>query len=207
MKWTDVPAGVINAAQQRFWVAVGDSADEIADKMCKDPDFLGKLTAFAKNQSKLLKPIATFQTLAVEEFIANENFVEGKTVNGVSTVRLGENFKKNFLGKVEKSVEAVELKIYSLIKAAHDLPKNDEPGIISELGGKHEIMLAHFFQLLAYKQQKGDYSWTVGYICDEQNVFWAVGASWYSGGVGSYVEAYLVEYPGRWDVVYQVVSR
>ena len=207
MKWTDVPAGVINAAQQRFWVAVGDSADEIADKMCKDPDFLGKLTAFAKNQSKLLKPIATFQTLAVEEFIANENFVEGKTVNGVSTVRLGENFKKNFLGKVEKSVEAVELKIYSLIKAVCDLSKNDEPGIIPELGDKHEIRLAHFFQLLAYKQQKEDYSWTVGYVCDEQGVLWAVNAGWDSDFDGWFVNADSVGDPSRWNADNQVVSR
>lgn len=156
---------------------------------------------------KLLQFLFSFSAKAIEKFVAKEKFVEGKTIDGVSIAWLGENFKKNFLGKTEKSVETAELKVHALLEDARDLPKDDEPGIIPELAGKHEINLAHFHQLLAHKQQRKDFSWVVGYILDGNDVLWAVLARWDAGSDGWNVEAHSIEDPDRWNAGDQVVSR
>jgi len=156
---------------------------------------------------KLLKFLFSFNARAVKKFVVKEKFVEGKTVDGVSIAWLGSNFKKNHLGKVEEDVPEIELKVHELLTAARDLPKDDEPGIISELAGRQETTHAHFFQLLAYKQQTKDFTWAIGYIADENGVLWAVGAYWSAGDDGWFVEAYSVESPGRWSAGSQVVSR
>ena len=49
MKWTQVPAGDINAANQRLWVAVGDSADEVAARINTDPEFVASITQLLIN--------------------------------------------------------------------------------------------------------------------------------------------------------------
>jgi len=43
MKWTQVPAGDINAANQRLWVAIGDNAEEVATRINTDPAFVAKI--------------------------------------------------------------------------------------------------------------------------------------------------------------------
>ncbi|MEK7113990.1 MAG: hypothetical protein AAB850_00365 [Patescibacteria group bacterium] len=154
---------------------------------------------------KLLEFLFSFNAKAVEKFVAKEKFIEGKTTDGVSVSWLGENFKKNFLGKIERNVKAAELKVQKLLETATDLPQEDEPGIIPELVGKHRTFLAHFFQLLAHKQQTKDYSWLVGYICDENGVLWTVGAYWFVDGW--VVGADSVVRPSRWSAGDQVLSR
>ena len=47
MDWTEVKAGVINAAQQRFWLALGNSADAVANRMNSDAVFLDSVAKFA----------------------------------------------------------------------------------------------------------------------------------------------------------------
>jgi hypothetical protein len=47
-RWTDVPAGTINAAQQRFWVATDDRADTIAERMKVDPAYVQRLALAAR---------------------------------------------------------------------------------------------------------------------------------------------------------------
>src|SRR3989344_72891 len=49
MNWTDTPAGPINAASQRFFVALGEDASEVATRINSDPAFLTQLALFAKN--------------------------------------------------------------------------------------------------------------------------------------------------------------
>jgi len=160
-----------------------------------------------KEVKKLLRFIFTFSAEAVDEFVAKKKFVKGETVDGVSIAWLGDNFKADFLGKIEKNVEAVELKIYKLLAAARDLTKEGEPGIIPALNGRHEIMLAHFFQLLAHKQRTKDFTWIIAYICDENGVLGAVGAGWCASIDGWGVCAGSVEDPDRWRAVARVVSR
>lgn len=158
--------------------------------------------------NKLLRYLFDFITEAVEEFVVKNKFIEGKTTDGVSIVSLGENFKKNFSGKIERNVEAVGLlKIHKLLEPARNLPKEDEPGIISELDGRHETMLAHFFQLLAYKQRTGDYTWTIAYIRDENGNLWSVHAQWvYTYFQGWVVDAISVKNQNKWYACAQVVS-
>ena len=49
MNWTDTPAGTINAASQRFFVALGEDASEVATRINSEPAFLTQLALFAKN--------------------------------------------------------------------------------------------------------------------------------------------------------------
>lgn len=161
----------------------------------------------AKEVKKLLQFVGTFAAKAVERFVAREKFVEGKTVDDVSIAWLEGNFKTNFLGKIEEGVEAAELKLHKLLEAARDLPKDDEPGIIPELAGKHETKLCQFFQLLAHKQRTKDFTWLVGYIADENGIVWAVRATWDAGLGGWYVGAGSVADPHGWLVGHRVLSR
>ena len=47
MKWTETGAGTIHAAEQRFWVAVGDNADVVAERMTNGAGFLDSMAQFA----------------------------------------------------------------------------------------------------------------------------------------------------------------
>jgi hypothetical protein len=40
MKWTDIPAGTLRAAEQRLWVAFGDDAETVAERINTDPAYL-----------------------------------------------------------------------------------------------------------------------------------------------------------------------
>jgi hypothetical protein len=44
--WTQVPHGDINAANQRLWRAFRNNADEVADRLNTDPEFVGKVARF-----------------------------------------------------------------------------------------------------------------------------------------------------------------
>ncbi len=47
MKWTETGAGTIHAAEQRFWVACGENADVVAERMTNGPAFLDNMAQFA----------------------------------------------------------------------------------------------------------------------------------------------------------------
>ena len=49
MNHTDTPHGIINGASQRFFVALGDDASEVANRINNEPAFLTQLATFAKN--------------------------------------------------------------------------------------------------------------------------------------------------------------
>lgn len=49
MDWNTAPAGVINGASQRFWLALGEDASEVANRINNEPAFLNQLAIFAKN--------------------------------------------------------------------------------------------------------------------------------------------------------------
>ncbi|MES2006732.1 MAG: hypothetical protein V4436_01335 [Patescibacteria group bacterium] len=49
MKHTDTPHGIINAASQRFFVALGENASQVAIRINNEPAFLAQLAIFAKN--------------------------------------------------------------------------------------------------------------------------------------------------------------
>lgn len=191
-------AGLNDELAQKVVDSKGNGLALNVVKMVRDGGFAYK---------PILKFITTVRVGKVGTFVARDNFQEGKTVNGVSTHRLGNNFKKYLLPKTEHDVKVAELKVHILLTAATDLPREDSPGIIPELAGKHRTRLAYFFHLLAHKQQKKDFTWVVGYICDENNVLWAVDAYWNSSHDGWDVEANSVESPNGWSAGPWVVSR
>ncbi|MEX2405065.1 MAG: hypothetical protein WD579_00515 [Candidatus Paceibacterota bacterium] len=158
---------------------------------------------------RILEFFSTTTARGAKEFIAKDNFREGKETDGVSIIWLGSNFKSHFLGKIEENVEDTELKIHRLREYSRDIP------IIHELGGEEivETSLSHLWSLLKRQGQGEDgdlltngYA-NIFYIRDSQGVLWAVRALWFSGRRGWYVEAYSIEYPSRWDGGYQVFSR
>lgn len=120
---------------------------------------------------------------------------------------LGDNFKKNFLDKVEEVVAETTLNYHKLKKSSRDIL------IINELGGedKAETTLAEmFFQMK--KQASGesgvlltnDYA-NIFYIRDINGVLWAVNCNWNDDGWN--VNANSVENPNDWNAGNQVFSR
>ena len=53
MNHTDTPHGIINAASQRFFVALGEDASEVATRINSEPAFLNQLALFAKNGERI----------------------------------------------------------------------------------------------------------------------------------------------------------
>lgn len=66
--WTQVPAGDINAANQRLWVAVGNNADGVAARINSDPAFVANIARLMV--SGVYKP-STSQKLAREIMAKN----------------------------------------------------------------------------------------------------------------------------------------
>lgn len=214
----DMLGSVVRAAvgvpQERL-----DTLAKIASKMSSDnPDGATWHERFAQALADgLEKAVQTISTLfefvasvnvpAVESFVARDKFREGETVDGVQLAWLGDNFKEHFLAKKEANIATTTLlRVHRLREASLDAP------ILSELGETAETFLAQFWKLLKVQGtgEKGTllvngYS-NICYIRDDEDVLWAVSADWNSGR-GWHVDAYSVEYPDRWPVDYQVVSR
>ena len=153
----------------------------------------------------LLDTIVAIQTIGVEEFVAKEKFIEGRKVDGVSIICLGGNFKKILPDIVEYGVKTARLKIHTLLKAAVDFPPQGEDGIVAELGREYEITLAHFFQILAYKQKMKDFTWVIGYI-RVKNVPYVVYSFWYSDSEGWYVDVSRASCPHEWQSGFEVAA-
>jgi hypothetical protein len=147
---------------------------------------------------KLLKFLRPVSLPAIERFVAPEKFCEGKTVDGIKVAWLGENFKTNFLKRVERPIPALELREHELIEYARD------PAIIIELGGeaKVETTLGQFWEFLKTADQT---KWHVRHIRDDSGVLWAVDGNWDGGGL--YVEAAPLGRPIDWRVGHRFLSR
>ncbi|MEK7099723.1 MAG: hypothetical protein AAB883_01110 [Patescibacteria group bacterium] len=147
---------------------------------------------------KLLRFIRTISLPAIGEFVASEKFREGKTVDGIKIAWIGNNFKTNFLEKVEKPVSALETREHELVAPARD------PAIITELGGedKVETTLGQFWEFLKTADQTLVY---VRHIRDVNDVLWAVRGRWDSGGLNAGTDS--LGDPLGWDVGRRFLSR
>lgn len=74
--WTQVPAGDINAANQRLWVAIGDNAEEVAARINTDPAFVANIARLMVNgdyepstSQKLAREIMGKNFFGIEEAI------------------------------------------------------------------------------------------------------------------------------------------
>lgn len=142
------------------------------------------------------------QVAGAKRFVASESFTQK---NGFYP---WDNFKANFLGKVEENVADAVLTVHRLKKRSLDAQIRKEIGQERE-----EITLTHFFDLLR-KQSKGEkghllvngYA-NIAYIRDVNDTLWAVCASWFSDYRDWRVNASSVVNPGGWGDGHQVVSR
>lgn len=74
--WTQVPAGDINAANQRLWGAIGGNADEVATRINTDPTFVANIARLMVNggyepstSQKLAREIMGKNYFGIEEAI------------------------------------------------------------------------------------------------------------------------------------------
>lgn len=147
------------------------------------------------------KRVSTVSVSATNQFIASDH------IQSANIGWMNDNFEHLFLNKVEENVPAAELKISRLIKASPDAL------VMTELGEKKKIALAHFFQLLE-KQANGQsgpllingYA-NIAYVPDEEGNFWAVSAYWFSYYRYWNVHANSVDCPDEWDEGSQVLSQ
>ena len=191
--------------------------------MCNDvslAEFEGPLTELAqqcKNRARfdefklwlkkvpgrLLKLIGMVTVSAIKKFVAADNF----KIGNAGIAHLGNNFKANFLGKVEKSVEGTTLVVSRLEKASFD------KDIRSELGSdKEEVSLYHLFELLNKQSSVGQFGplltngfANIFYIRDTNGTLWAVGVD--CAGYGWVDDADSVTDPNGWSDGIQVFSR
>lgn len=153
----------------------------------------------------LLTEIATVEVPAVAKFVAADHFKSG--VAGIK-FWFGDNFKNNFLDKVEENVPATTLAIHRLNRSSVDGP------IRKELGPeREETALAYFYELIK-SQPKGeegklptDGTWIIAYIKDDKENLWAVRSYWRSLRREWSLDAYSVGRPLGCSQGSRVLSR
>jgi len=195
----NLTAGQLNAIVKKL------GGEEGALKLLRDELVISEAVA-----KKLLERLSTTIVVpAVTQFIAADNFIVDTSKSAkVKISYLGDNFKANFLQKVESDeVAAEELVINKLLENSFD------PAIITALGGeaKVEISLGQFFAAFA-KQPNGEkgalltngYA-NIGYIRDINGVLWAVYGLWDDDGW--YFEANSLGGPHGWFGGLQFLSR
>ncbi|MFZ2975761.1 MAG: hypothetical protein WA055_04030 [Candidatus Moraniibacteriota bacterium] len=166
-----------------------------------------------KNRSKpielLLEFLGTISIPAISNsFIARDHFVIDTSKKAkVKISYLGDNFKYNFLEKIDEPFAGSTIRYGKLKKNSVDAP------IIAELGGeeKSETSLVEMFALIG-QQPSGksgalltDGYVNIFYIRDKNRVLWAVRCGW--NGVGWSMNAYSVDRPPEWRGGDQVFSR
>jgi hypothetical protein len=106
---------------------------------------------FAKGRKGILLSLCNTITLpAITRFVTSDHYkVDISETVVVKIGSIGEDFRMNFLGKVEENIPEIRLRTATLEKESFN------PDIIAELGNRHEISLAHHFSLLQ-KQGKGE---------------------------------------------------
>ena len=153
-------------------------------------------------EKELLKFIRTVSLPAVGRFAAAQYFREGATVDGIVVAWLGDDFKQDFLPKVEEAVPALDAREYELVESAYD------PTIIVELGGEKlaETSLGQLLEFFKTVDRRRGYVRYIRYIRDVHGVLWAVRADWGSDELD--VEAYpLNNPPDRWHAGLRFLSR
>lgn len=115
--------------------------------------------------SDLLKRVSTVSVRATNRFVASDH------IQSANIGYMSDNFKRLFLNKVEENILDAELVVSELKKASLDAP------IMTELGERKKIALAHFFELLE-KQSKGQAGLLltngyaiIGYVQDDEGNF------------------------------------
>jgi hypothetical protein len=199
MKYGNLTLGQIEAGINKI------GGEEAFMRLLRDELVISEAVA-----KKLLERLLTTITLPiVASFTASERFMIDTSKKAAMKISyLCDNFKANFLQKVESDEVAAEnLAINKLLENSFD------PDIITALGGeaKVEITLGQFFAVFA-KQPNGEkgtlltngYA-NVGYVRDINGVLWSVNGYWYACG-WDFIADPLVD-PFGWDDGGQFLSR
>lgn len=179
---------------------LGDNGEERLDELKL---WLKKVTV------NILTFICEIRVNGTEKFVAANAFGENNP-DGIKFY-LWDNFKNNFLGKVEKDIKSATVSIYQLKKSS----RNSE--IMAELGidiktKKGVIKLAHLYDMIKAQAQGQEgpllvngYG-NIAYIEDEKGTVRAVFAFWALIYRYWYVFASSVEGPRGWDGGSRVLS-
>jgi hypothetical protein len=199
MKYGNLTLGQIEAGINKI------GGEEAFMRLLRDELVISEAVA-----KQLLQRLSTTIAVpAMTQFIAADNFIVDTSKKAAMKINyLGDNFKANFLQKVESDeVAAEDLAINKLLENAYD------PAIITALGGeaKVEITLGQFFAAFA-KQPNGEkgtlltngYA-NVGYVRDIKGVLWAVRGDWSDDGW--HFDANPLDGPSRWSDGNQFLSR
>ena len=152
--WTQVPAGDINAANQRLWVAIGDNAEEVATRINTDPAFVANIARLMVNSG--YEP-STSQKLARE--------IMGKNFFGIEEAikHFGVNATKQqlaYLAEVLFSEEVLKsCKDTHVLVAVFPLSILDIRGITRKLENQTLFYSQDWYDKQAFAKDKGKVSW------------------------------------------------
>ncbi len=179
----------------------------MGNNLRRSMDFLHG-TSLVPGKSKLLESVTTLAFPGTKRFAAADRFkVDISKKAKVKIAFLWDNFRNNFVEKIEENVPAGDVRVHKLVKSSVDKP------IIAELGDAHETHLADLWAMLERQPngEKGDllvngYA-NIFYVKDKNGNLWAVDAGWHAGRGGWDVGADPVSDSGRWRGGSRVVSR
>ncbi len=152
--WTQVPAGDINAANQRLWVAIGDNAEEVAARINTDPAFVANIARLMVNGG--YEP-STSQKLARE--------IMGKNFFGIEEAikHFGVNATKQqlaALAEVPFSEEVLKsCKDTHVLVAVFPLSILDIRGIAKKQSDRTLFYSQDWYDKQAFAKDKGEVGW------------------------------------------------
>ena len=152
--WTQVPAGDINAANQRLWVAVGDNADEVATRINSDPAFVANIARLMVNggyepsmSQKLAREIMGKNFFGIEEAI--KHFGVNATKQQLAA-----------LAEVPFSEEVLKsCKDTHVLVAVFPLSILDIRGITRKLENQTLFYKQDWYDKQAFAKDKGEVGW------------------------------------------------
>lgn len=153
-QWTQVPHGDINAANQRLWVAIGGNAEEVANRINSDPEFVANIARFMVNGG--YEP-STSQKVACE--IMGKNFFgieEAIKYFGVNPT------KQQFaaLAEIPFSEEVLKsCKDTHVLIAVFPLSILDIRGIAKKRSNRTIFYKQDWYDRQAFAKNKGEVGW------------------------------------------------
>ncbi len=147
--WTEVPAGTLNAATQRFWVALGNNAETVANQINTKPGFVDKLARFA------------------EEHCVSEplNWDRAREIMG-----------KNFFG-VEEAVKHFGINPKGKLAGLCDIPWSEE--VLESVKDTHILVAVFPLSILAMRAKRrrffylnSNYNKKLAFVRDKGQVGW-----------------------------------
>lgn len=153
MKWTEIPAGELNAANQRLWGSLGDDADYVASAISNNPDLVNKLTEVI---------LATSYNYKISKAEKNAKRIMGKNFLGIREAIKYFKAKPNekqllHLSEIPFSDKILEqCKDTHVLAAIFPIPISDLINIARDKHKKIEIFNKRLYFSDVYKTKNGD---------------------------------------------------